>query len=110
MHIITDEHGNVVHGHHYEHDHHEHDHHEHDHHHDHSHHHERPKGEMEHMLALVGYMVDHNKHHAEELAEITGKLKKMGNDEAAGLLEKGVAEFNQGNQYLSEALAAISKG
>lgn len=112
MHMVTDEHGNVIHGHH-DHDGHGHTHgHEHTHIHEHDHAHEHPHGEgdaVEETRALVGYMADHNKHHAMELAELAEKLKELGKNEAAELLEKSVAEFDKGNRYLEEALAALSE-
>ena len=116
MHVITDENGNVIpHGHehtHHDHDHHDHDHHEHDHGHEHCHTEEcgscggcaDPEKET---IALVGYMVDHNKHHAMELADMAKKLREMGKTEAADQIDRAVSDFESGNVRLSVALSLL---
>ncbi len=135
MHVLTDENGNVIHSHHthphthtiehsHEHVHeagHEEDHtHSHEHPHEHPHDHEAcehshgcagscgtcPSAEEE-TLALVGYMVQHNQHHAAELADMAKKLREMGKDAAAEQIEKGVSDFESGNVRLSVALSLL---
>ena len=65
MHMLKDENGNIIpHGE------------GHDHHHDHGDHAETD--------ALIGYMVSHNAHHAEELKEIAHTLRHEGRGEIAG--------------------------
>ena len=127
MHGIHDEHcgcGCGGHGHDHHHDHeccggHGHDHH-HDHEcgcgHDHGHHHEHHEGcgcgcgghEMpDENVAILTYMLDHNKHHALELKEIAAHLRTVGKDEAAAQIEKSVEDFEKGNMRLSIALSLV---
>lgn len=86
---------------------HEHEHtHEHGHDHDHPHTHggfENP-GQAE---ALLGYMLDHNRHHAEELHDVCHKLEHDGKTLAAEKLDGALKCFRQGNELLEAALAAL---
>lgn len=77
--------------------------HTHDHQHEHHHHH----GEHAQTDALIGYMVDHNIHHAEELKEMAHTLRHEGRDAIADKIEAAVADFAKGNEKLSEALKMI---
>ena len=127
MHGTHDEHcgcGCGGHGHDHHHDHeccggHGHDHH-HDHEcgcgHDHGHHHEHHEGcgcgcgghEMpDENVAILTYMLDHNKHHALELKEIAAHLRTVGKDEAAAQIEKSVEDFEKGNMRLGIALSLV---
>ena len=83
-----------------------HDHgHEHEHTHDHEHAHgEQPKDED---TAVLAYMLDHNKHHAQELAVIAKHLREQGKEEAAAQVECGVEDFEKGNMRLSIALSLL---
>ena len=109
-------------GHDHGHDHHHHDHdcgcgHDHGHDHDcgcgHDHHdhgcgcgcggHEQP----DENVAILTYMLDHNRHHALELKEIAKHLREVGKDEAAAQIEKGVEDFEKGNMRLSIALSLV---
>lgn len=96
---------------------HDHDH-AHDHHHDHNHDHEHSHGEgctcgcggceqPDEDTAVLAYMLDHNKHHAEELKEIAKHLRENGKEEAAAQIEKGVEDFEKGNMRLSIALSLV---
>ena len=128
MHGTHDEHcscgcGGHDHGH--EHHHHDHDcgcghdHHDHecgcghDHGHDHHHHHEGcgcgcgGHEQQDENVAVLSYMLDHNKHHALELKEIAKHLREVGKDEAAAQIEKGVEDFEKGNMRLSIALSLV---
>lgn len=134
MHGTHDEHctcgcGGHTHEHEHTHTHtHEHSHehgHDHDHSHeecgcghDHDHHHEHHEecgcgcgcGGHEHQdenVAVLAYMLDHNKHHALELKEIAAHLREVGKDEAAAQIEKGVEDFEKGNMRLSIALSLV---
>ena len=94
-------------GHHHDHE----EHHEH-HHHDEDecgcgcghHHGEQPKDED---TAVLAYMLDHNRHHAQELAAIAKHLREQGKDDAALQIEKGVEDFEKGNMRLSIALSLV---
>ena len=128
MHGTHDEHcscgcGGHDHGH--EHHHHDHDcgcghdHHDHecgcghDHGHDHHHHHEGcgcgcgGHEQQDENVAVLAYMLDHNKHHALELKEIAKHLREVGKDEAAAQIEKCVEDFEKGNMRLSIALSLV---
>ena len=131
MHGTHDEHcgcGCGGHGHDHEHHHHHdheccggHDHHDHeccgghDHgHHHHDHDHECGCGcgcggheQVDENVAILTYMLDHNKHHALELKEIAAHLRSVGKDEAAAQIEKGVEDFEKGNMRLSIALSLV---
>lgn len=114
MHGTHDEHcscgcGGHDHGHDHEHEHH-HDHecgcgHDHEHHegcgcgHDH--------GQADENVAVLAYMLDHNRHHAAELREIAAHLREDGKEEAAVQIEKGVEDFEKGNMRLSIALSLV---
>lgn len=81
---------------------HPHDHtHEHGHTHDHEHTHEHHSPEE--ALALLAYMVQHNRHHAEELHELAHSME----DEAAQLIHDAILDFNLGNEKLDEALRLL---
>ena len=74
----------------------------HDHHHGHAA--EAPTSKEE-RLALLAYMVSHNKHHAEELAE----LAKGTTGAAAECLQKAIASFDAGNAQLEIALKLLKE-
>ena len=132
MHGTHDEHcgcGCGGHGHDHDHGHHHHHDHEccggHDHHdheccggHDHGHHHDHDHEcgcgcgcggheQVDENVAILTYMLDHNRHHALELKEIAAHLREVGKDEAAAQIEKGVEDFEKGNMRLSIALSLV---
>ena len=65
---------------------------------------DQPKDED---TAVLAYMLDHNKHHAQELAVIAKHLREQGRDDAAAQIEKGVEDFEKGNMRLSIALSLV---
>lgn len=77
--------------------------HEHIHEHGHEHSHEHKTHSPEETLALLRYMIDHNKHHAEELHE----LAHSASTDAAALIHEAVAAFDVGNEKLERALAIL---
>ena len=83
--------------------------HDHDHGHHHHHDHECCGGHdmPDENVAILTYMLDHNKHHALELKEIAAHLREVGKDEAAAQIEKGVEDFEKGNMRLSIALSLV---
>ena len=92
----------------YEHEHHHEHHHDHEHHHEHHHDHEHHHGTgSDTMIAVLGYMLDHNIHHCEELKGICEKLSAQGKTEAADTLLAGTQLFDQANEKLSAALALL---
>ena len=88
---------------------HDHEHnHEHGHNHDHNHNHGHASGEApsrEETLALLSYMVQHNKHHAEELSSLAENLS----GEAAVSLQKAICSFENGNAELERALELMKE-
>ena len=67
--------------------------------HEHHHHDEEAVG-ADRTLALLGYMVTHNKSHAEELAELAASIE----GEPACLIHEALAQFNEANELLDQAL------
>ena len=55
----------------------------------------------------MSYMLDHNRHHAEELHELCHKLEASGKGEAAKLIDEAVDRFGEGNELLAKALEAL---
>ncbi len=85
--------------------------HEHEHAHGHTHDHGPVTGfdSLEQAEALMSYMLDHNRHHAEELHELCHKLEASGKGAAAGLIDEAVDRFFEGNDLLEKALAALKE-
>lgn len=77
-------------------EHHEHEHHEHPH----------PGVSPEERLALLSYLLDHNRHHAQELRQLAHGL---GHEEAAQLICDAVVDFEMGNDRLAEALSLLKE-
>lgn len=108
MHISEDH----CHGHEHEHTHaHEH---EHGHTHEHAHEHAHPHGEAQAMsfeetVTLLAYMLDHNRHHADELHDIAHALEDGGKQEAADAVSAALHYFDHCNDALEDALK-IAKG
>lgn len=63
--------------------------------HEHNHSHNSP----EESLALLGYMVEHNRHHAEELREIANGLPS----EVSALISHALCDLEKGNAMLEDA-------
>ena len=96
------------HGHHHDHDH---DHGVHHHHHEHHHDHGEGAGTApEQTVALLSYMLDHNRAHADDIHELAHKLEAMGYHEVAALMGEGLSCYIDGNERLAEALEALKEG
>lgn len=76
----------------------------HDHHH---HHHESSQAGK--CLALLTYMLDHNRHHAEELHDLAHELTDEGKANAASLLHEALVDFEKCNEKMAAALAAVKE-
>ena len=74
--------------------------------HGHSHDELQPMSREE-ILKLLSYMLDHNRHHAEELHELCHKLEATGKGAAAQLIDEAVDRFGDGNELLARALEAL---
>lgn len=57
-------------------------------------------------VALLEYMVHHNVHHAEELAELADGL----DGSAKKIVDSALEDLNQSNKKLAEALALLKEG
>ena len=84
----------------------------HEHAHEHACHHEHthegaPELSAEHTLALMSYMLDHNRSHADELHNIAHALEAQGRHEAANLVGDAVHYFGHCNDKLEEALRLV---
>lgn len=77
------------------------------HHHHHEHAHGLETGEQ--AKALLTYMLEHNKHHAEELHEMSHNLEHLNKSEASNLLDAAVDHFRAGNEMLEAALESLKK-
>jgi hypothetical protein len=55
-------------------------------------------------------MLDHNRHHAEELADMAHSLRHAGLEQAAAFLEDGVKEFRLGSEHIARTLDLMKGG
>lgn len=86
---------------------HEHTHsHDHQHTHDHAHSHQGFES-VEQAAALMKYMLEHNRHHAEELHQVCHKLEDMGHAAAAMQLGCALSAYQEGNDRLEQALKTL---
>lgn len=83
--------------------------HDHSHGHEHQHEHINVEGEnaVEQTIALLKYMIEHNRHHAEELHDLAHQLNGQGKEAAADRIHEAIHSFNEGNDLLEQALVAI---
>lgn len=96
--------------------HHSHDHeHEHEHSHTHTHSHNPAGGhshehsEFDKVLALMHYMLDHNRQHTSELEAMADKLTEPSHKDAAALLRESAALYAKGNDKLAESLRMMKE-
>ncbi len=106
MHLIKDENGNTI---------------PHGHDHEHSHEHHQGCGHQcsgscgegkdckNETVALLTYMLQHNEHHAAELAQMAENIEKLGLNDAARQIKEGVSDFQKGNMRLSLALTLVKE-
>ena len=78
----------------------------HEHEHGHPHHH-GPAASPEETLALLNYMLGHNRRHAEELHELA---HNVADDAARDLLHEAVDALTESNLRLEQALALLREG
>lgn len=57
----------------------------------------------EEALALLKYMLDHNRHHAEELHELAHNFDEL----TSGLLHDAVDEMDEANSLIEQALSLL---
>lgn len=75
----------------------------------HHHHHDLDvsSSTKEEAVALLGYMVAHNEHHAEELTELAETMRKLEMFQVAEEIEGSVENFKEGNLKLRAAFALL---
>ncbi|MBQ8109645.1 MAG: cobalt transporter [Clostridia bacterium] len=59
------------------------------------------------IIALMQYMVNHNAAHANELAQLAGRLRDVGDVIASEQVLQAVSDFEKGNMRLSTVLRAL---
>ena len=106
MHIGEHDHGTHTHTHSHAHTHGE----GHAHTHEHTHNDVSAFESVEQATALVSYMLDHNRHHADELHDLAHKLEASGNDESAKLISEALEKFYEGNDILEKGLQLLKEG
>lgn len=74
--------------------------HNHDHHHCHA-----CETNTEETVALLRYMLDHNRHHADELHDLAHNLDA----DAKELIHAAVIDFERGNDKIAKALNILTK-
>lgn len=79
----------------------------HEHSHEHPHSHEGEHGDLAHNVALLSYMLDHNRHHAEELHDAAHVIEHAGNTEAAEFIHEAVHYFEHANEKLEAAIKLL---
>ena len=79
----------------------------HGHSHGHSHDADGKTGSADRDLALMRYMLEHNRQHAQELAETGGRIADAGLEQAAGFIQEAVHSFEHANSSLEKAIRAI---
>ena len=76
-------------------------------HHHHYHDHDVSGASREEAVALLGYMVAHNEHHAEELAELAETMRALDLVQAAEEIESSLIDLREGNLKLRAAYALL---
>lgn len=71
--------------------------------HEYCHTHEQGHHSREENLALLAYMIGHNKHHAEDLHELAHSTE----GDVASLIHDAIVDFNLANEKLEEALQIL---
>jgi hypothetical protein len=90
------------------------DNHTHEHEHSHEHGHDHCCGGGEHTahsadenIALLNYMIDHNRHHGEDLHELYHALAAAGKADAAAQVGEAMHFYEHGNEKLAAALKLL---
>ena len=89
--------------------------HEHSHEHNHAHNHGHSSGSeapgaSAKDIAILKYMLEHNRQHARELSEIGVRLAGAGLDTESGLISDAVHYFDHANDSLEKAVGLITGG
>ena len=73
----------------------------------HEHHHSHDIMSKEETLATLNYMLQHNRHHTEELLEIAHNLEHLELADAAKAVRDSAAVYSEGNEKLEAALKLV---
>lgn len=60
-------------------------------------------------MALLNYMIDHNRHHNEDLHELFHSLEAAGKKEAAAVVAEAMHFYDHGTEKLEDALRLLGK-
>ena len=87
--------------------------HEHEHTHEHGHDHScggehKAQSAVENM-ALLNYMIDHNRHHNEDLHELFHALEAAGKKDVAASVAEAMHFYDHGTEKLEDALKLLSE-
>ncbi|MDR1028505.1 MAG: hypothetical protein LBL63_03705 [Clostridiales Family XIII bacterium] len=58
------------------------------------------------IQAVLAFLLEHNRHHASELRELSAKLRVAHRTRAAELLDGSADDMDRANEKLAEAVAA----
>lgn len=62
------------------------------------------------LAALISYLIDHNREHAEELRELLGKYQDVAGENTVRLVGEAAALMDKSADSLSLSLADIKSG
>lgn len=74
---------------------------------EHEHQHPAADGEKAEVKALLNYMLEHNEHHAEELIELSDRLRDVDLCAEAEMLDLCISHYKKGNEMLEKTLLSI---
>ena len=83
--------------------------HEHDHAHPHAHPHASKDGAPSQTVALLRYMLEHNRSHTEEVKALIPKLVAEGKADIAMMIDSGVESYKDGNDWMAAALKKLEE-
>ena len=78
-------------------------------HHHHYHDNDASGASREEACALLGYMVAHSEHHAEELSQLAETLRDLDMPDVAEEIEAALLDISEGNLKLRAAFALIKE-
>ncbi len=67
--------------------------------------HEHTASSPEEVLALLKYMLEHNRHHAEELHDLAHQVP----EDVEKILHESLLQYEAGNEKLAEAVGKLTK-
>jgi len=61
------------------------------------------------LVAVLGFMKDHNHEHADELRNLLGAIKELGADEIADIIENSAEAIEEAADSIGEALTLLAE-